>query len=686
MPEAYIPLENAAQFEGITYKGLTSRIQRNPKSFKIKEEPRESGRARMLVAVSSLSTKARRIYRAEHKTKQLQGDDLLIGQLEGKQPPWYVETDHHWYIENYLEQYNKAQKVADLMRLFTDYSGEDRTGYSKRFAKEYGMTQRTLYRMSQNYLEASAWALKYERITGDNHDFFKVLALCRKPKKSNTFPSIHPEIKALIENIWFDEKFRRNLGTIQMLYDKLEGKCSAAGISFPSYQTVARYINHLMEDRNGRSAAYLAERGTRDWKNRFMMKAERDIKSLAVMEIVMGDVHTFDFFVKYVPKNGRPIAIRPKLIAWMEVHSRRYVGYALCRDSNTDDIKNSFAKMVRQYGAPKNLLIDNGKDFANRETLGHDRKERLIFDVDIAGFYKAIGVQEVFRSLPFQPWDKGQLERSFETVCNLFSKWIDSYTGTLTGSRTAGKVKKDIPGMLKRDELFTMEEVYQMWERWVSEVYDHRVHRGLKDAGEEFITPHDLFENAENRYFKAAPPDSYIAMLLMQSKRVPVKPIGIRHNKALYASEDLQPYFNDYVNIRFKPDDDSSIFAFTREGEFIGEIPLAEKLNPHFYADQAQVEEHKSRQNRQLRRQRETLEDFRTPFEQRSENADATPRLVGGIDLTIGKNSSNNVVTLPTDKQFEEQTRKKSRKGRPPKTEFYDKLGQAALEKLNKLG
>lgn len=251
MSDAYIPLETVAVYENIPYNTLVQRMKRNPAEFKTKEVSRESGRPRTLVSVASLSPKARKLYRAERKTQTLQGDDLVIEALAGKAPPWYVEIDFHWYMANYPEQFAQAAQTAEQMRAFTDYAGDDRTGYAEEFAAAHGMTPRTLYRMSQAYLTASAWALKLERETGRSHDHVKTLALCRKPRETNTFPSLSAEQKALVENIWFNEKFRRNRGTIQMLYEKLAEKCEGADEPYPSYPTVARYIDHLMQDRNG---------------------------------------------------------------------------------------------------------------------------------------------------------------------------------------------------------------------------------------------------------------------------------------------------------------------------------------------------------------------------------------------------------------------------------------------------
>ena len=164
--------------------------------------------------------------------------------------PWYVNTDVDWYIENYKERYYKAVELGNVVRKFLQYDEGDRTKYAEEFAQKYlGKGQRTLYRYTKAYLEASAWADKLEKEDGAGREFFKVLCLCRKPKETGCFPSIKPEVKQVIKNIWFNEDFARNQGTREMLYEKLT---AIANINkwekIPSYQTVTRYISYLMED------------------------------------------------------------------------------------------------------------------------------------------------------------------------------------------------------------------------------------------------------------------------------------------------------------------------------------------------------------------------------------------------------------------------------------------------------
>jgi len=234
-----------------------------------------------------------------------------------------------------------------------------------------------------------------------------------------------------------------------MLYEKLT---AIANINkwekIPSYQTVTRYISYLMEDEGMRNAWFLASRGTREYKNKVMVKGSRDTKGLQVMQIVMGDEHTFDCWVSYKQPNGKVIAIKPHLAAWVDMRSRVIMGDVMCKDANSDILKQSLLKMIYSEpgGVPEYLYIDNGKDYTAKTMTGRDRNDRsgMNFDNETMGFYKSIGIKDDHRALPYEPWSKGQIERFFRTVCNKFTRWMKSYTGTLTGSKTSDKVDTEL--------------------------------------------------------------------------------------------------------------------------------------------------------------------------------------------------------------------------------------------------
>ena len=637
----------------------------------------------MLMSVSSLSAKARKQHKAAQK---VDGRDVVI-EKRTEAAPWYTEADLNEFIEGHNKQYYEAIELARKVQSFIDYEVAEKTAYADRYALGLGISTPTLYRYVKAVLEASAWALKLEKEDGHSRDYFRALALCRKPKEKATFPSLTDEQKAVIENIWFDKSFSANLGTIEMLFEKFEEVAELRGWeNYPSIKTVARYIKHLMASRGAESARYLAANGSREWKNRKMLKVKRDATSLEVMEYVVGDEHTFDFWVQVTLPNGKIKAVRPKLVAWLDMKSRAIVGDVACINANSQTLKESLVKMIYSEpgGVPKIIHIDNGKDYTGKTMTGQNRKQRKIdfeFDSETVGFYQSIGVQEVGRSLPYQPWDK-PIERFFKTVCDKFSRWFESYTGTLTGSKTYAKRQKDVDKMLERGELLTMEEFFEVWTEWKETKYHTREHRGLKDAGEKWVPPIDMFENGP-RYEKAAPPREYAATLLMKADLALVRNQGIQKFGTLYTDYELCHYVGKKVGIKWDIDDVTKLYVYDENGRKICEAVSAELLQFGPHCSQAALEKHLRNQKRQEKEMREILDSMTKPFEERLEEGRRATDAVGKIDLTIKASRSPKIVALPTDKEFRQEMAASPRKKRAwAGDEYLAKKADTALARL----
>lgn len=685
MPETYISLDEASELENVSYETMKKRIQRNANDFKTKNQIRDSGgKEQVLIAVSSLSANARKAYRVAQK---IDAKDIII-EKRTETVPWYVETDLNHYIENHKKQYYEAIELANRLQEFIAYEGADRTGNADRFALGIGVSTPTLYRYVQNILEANAWALRIEKEDGHSRDYFRPLSLCRKPKETAKFPSLTDEQKAVIENIWFDKHFAANLGTKEMLFEKFEEIATERGWEdYPSMKTISRYITYLMEIPGAESAHFLAANGTREWKNKMMLKGKRTTAPLKVMEYVVGDVHTFDVWVQYIAPNGKVKAIRPKLCAWEDMKSRIIMGEIMCENPNSQTQKESVVKMACSLvgGIPEILHIDNGKDFTARTMTGQNRKDRKIdfqLDSEEKGFYESMGIQEVGRSAAYQPWDK-PIERFFRTACDKFSRWFDSYTGTLTGSKTAAKRQKDVKGMLERGELLTLEEFFALWIEWKETKYYTREHRGLIAAGEQWKTPIEVYENAP-RYEKAAPPREFMAALLMKAESARVTNQGITKFGVLYTDYELCKYKDKTVGIRWDIDDVTKLYVYDKSGAKICEAVSAELLSYGRHCSQELLEEHMRKQKRQQREAAEHLKMRTMPYEKRLQEDAAHPTgTVGKIDLTIKAKRSAKVVTLPNDKEYRQELaassrRKKSGAG----DEYLAKKAGTALARL----
>ncbi|CAH8248774.1 Mu transposase C-terminal domain-containing protein [Paenibacillus melissococcoides] len=690
MVEIYITLEEAAGFEGISYKGLTSRVNRHPDVYLTRTEPASTsgGKPRVLVSLSSLSKKARRAYK---QAQNIQGEDIIISErAKTEEIPWYIYTDLAEYIEKNSKAYYEAVELSKIIHEFLNYGDRDRTEFAGSFAKANGMSQRTLYRHSQSYLEASAWALKMNKQDGKNYDFFKVLALCRKPKQKHTFPSLTPEVRAFIENLWFEPVFASNNGTIEMLYGKLMKIGSMNCWDIPSYPTVARYIGYLMDVKRGKNARLLAEKGMREFKNQRMVKASRNIKALPIMGLVQGDEHTFDVWVKYTYPNGKSKAVKPQLVAWLDTRSRCIVGDVICVRANSQVLKQSLLNMLYNEigGVPEWLLIDNGKDYTAETMTGRKRNERVSFDSETKGFYRSIGIQDDMRSLPYQPWSKAQVERFFGTLISKFEKWLGSYTGTLTGSKTAAKVNKDIPKMLERDELLTLDEFYALWCEWRDE-YHRSFHSGLKEQGDKWHTPLEVFQQAE-RYEKAPPPKSYATILMMKAERVLVRNIGIKKFGYEYRADELCHYIGDKVDIKWDQNDVTKLYVYTTDGDKICEAYSQELLLIAPKMPQKALEDHLKMQKRQLRQTKDELAYYTTPLEERDPQYQGYGNDVAGFIFkndSTQKQGSTKLVAMPDDKQFKDELRsRKTAKANNEADDFYQKQAEKALAELRKLG
>lgn len=691
----YISLEKAAQYEGLHYLALYMRIKRNPEAYDVKREPAENGgKERIFVSVSCLSVKAQRAYNADLDP----GKDVreaLIQSRTSDAPPWYMEVDPADYVLQYRDKYHKALDLKDLIEEYTkqwhlaEHSSERRQ-LAIQYAERTGFSESHFYKKVQEYREGSAWALKRAQEDGADHSYLAVLALCPEPREKNKFPSLTPEMKAFLENKCFDEDLSKNNVPMTLIYDMFKREADVKGWIIPSYHAVRRYLN--LVKRKYRSAKYLAEHGKKEWKRNMMPKGRRDTKSLKVMEWVMGDAHAFDLWVEVTRANGKKTAIKPCLVGWMDVRSRALVGYSLCEVPDALEIKKSIINMIYPKadpdvpfeGVPMNILIDNGKEFTAESLGGRKRVERVYVESDIKGFYREIGIADDWRSLPFQPWDKAQIERFFGTICTRFSKRFRSYTGTLTGSKTAGKIKKDIKKMLDKGELPTFEQFAEEFARWLKEDYHVREHGGLKEQGDEWLTPIEVYLNAE-RYIKAAPPKDFSDKLRLDREIAHVYNTGILRNKHRYYHSALRNYIGEKVEIRYDRHNVAVLHVYDRETNLkICEAVCDELLQFENGVDSKKLRQlHKEKQNRALSETEQELDLLQLPYEERINLSHDKPSV--GPELKEGNPS---VTSLPTNKAYrQERAHQRSEKQREReedriREEYMKQLAKEALASI----
>ena len=232
--------------------------------------------------------------------------------------------------------------------------------------------------------------------------------------------------------------------------------------------------------------------------------------------------------------------------------------------------------------------------------------------------------------------------------------------------------------MAEQGKLLTMEEFYEEWKKY-KEKYINRTHRGLRNAGEEFKKPLEVFEN-EERYIKAAPPRSFAVMALMKSEEALVNNVGIKRFGYYYMDDELLPYINQKIHIKVDPYDVTSIYCINNKGGLICQAQCQELIQFGKVSDET-LQEHRKMQRRQLRAVREELEEANRPFD--GDEDAAHKGVVGGVKLTIGKDGKKSkVVAMPTDETY----RKNKEFRKPNECEYMNSQAKKALERLQKMG
>ena len=179
MEEVYISMKEAADLEEMLYRTFMKQVSRRESNKEIElkmERDLSGGKIRKYIKLSDLSRKAQKSYKALRKIQEPEGSDIVVENLKPEEP-WYLDMDVNWYIENYKTAYYRAVELSRILQDIINYSDTDKTEYIIKKAGELGMSQRTLYRNIDKYLEAAGWSLKMLKETGANYDYYKVLCL-----------------------------------------------------------------------------------------------------------------------------------------------------------------------------------------------------------------------------------------------------------------------------------------------------------------------------------------------------------------------------------------------------------------------------------------------------------------------------------------------------------------------------
>ncbi|HEY1685525.1 MAG TPA: Mu transposase C-terminal domain-containing protein [Tepidisphaeraceae bacterium] len=366
-----------------------------------------------------------------------------------------------------------------------------------------------------------------------------------------------------------DDPFRQTLGEIYLKkakpkITKVLAEATAIaklnGWTRLPYHTARRYLLDLPRDlvlkmREGKDA-YTRQGET---------YIERDYSKLASNEQWCGDHHQFDVVVKHHGK-----LLRPWLTAWMDMRSRKIVGWCICaHDPNTGSILSALRNGCESHGVPSTFYIDNGKDYdsytLNGRTKWERRRGKVCLDTQrLAGIFHQLGCT-VNHCWAYHGQSK-PIERFFGTMEERFGKDFETYCG-----RSTSEKPDDLQRNLDAGRAMELVDFIASFEQWLDADYHNRIHTGDAMEGR---TPERVYAESWNGTGKRTASADLLDLLLMrQSKPVKVTRNGVTWNHLRYGQHDaqLRRMLGKEVYLRIDESNVGRVFVWTLEGRFICE-------------------------------------------------------------------------------------------------------------------
>jgi putative transposase len=213
--------------------------------------------------------------------------------------------------------------------------------------------------------------------------------------------------------------------------------CEAVQRELPNLECSYRKVLRFLRSESKTVAVYARE-GEKAFNDKCAPYLQRQMGS--VWDTVVGDHMKHDAWVfNDLWDDRRGEAVRLWFTGLLEMASRRIVGYCWCLEPSSNSISSALRMAVAQFGPPRNLYIDNGKDW---RMIG-----RVGLSPEASGVCERLGIKARF-CLPFNAQAKS-VERFFGTFHHFDAMWKPFYCGRSPENRP-----EDCDEALKQHELF----------------------------------------------------------------------------------------------------------------------------------------------------------------------------------------------------------------------------------------
>ncbi|MGB8202413.1 MAG: Mu transposase C-terminal domain-containing protein, partial [Pseudonocardiaceae bacterium] len=185
---------------------------------------------------------------------------------------------------------------------------------------------------------------------------------------------------------------------------------------------------------------------------------------------------------------------------------------------------------ARPVIVPESIVCDHGKAYISQTFQSACRAMGINFQPTHKG----------------SPWEKGVVERSFDSVGTLFTQYVAGYVGSSVEHRGENA---------ERDAVWSIVELQALLDEWIVATWQNRPHDGLRHP----VTP-DKALTPNEQYAALVEIAGYVPVPLSAGDFIELLPIswnainryGIKINHRTYDSEALNPYRRQHSGIERK--------------------------------------------------------------------------------------------------------------------------------------
>ena len=247
--------------------------------------------------------------------------------------------------------------------------------------------------------------------------------------------------------------------------------------NFPSFMAFKRRLDKEIPEQS----IYLARNGQAAWNRKYNNFIDRDYSTITCNQVWVSDHAQIDVAC-YDEKNK---VVFPWVTVWRDYKSCKWLGWILqTRNPNSDLIFQSFYYAVEEFGLPKDVIIDNGKDYRSKDFAGGRKDFKIETNKNkTSAMLKELNVNVHF-ALPYNAQTK-PVERDFLKIKELLSKHCIGYRGGNVVERPE-KLAKEI----KDGKIMKFEDFKELFDKTIINILNKKPSNGKNLNGR---CPDDLF-------------------------------------------------------------------------------------------------------------------------------------------------------------------------------------------------